>query len=35
MTQQQIAELKTQMNEDFTTIYQLCDLILQNMAQAK
>lgn len=35
MTQQQIIELKTQMNTDFTTIFELCRLILENMHQAK
>ena len=35
MTQQQISDLKKQMNTDFTTIYQLCDLILKNRQQAR
>ena len=35
MTQQQINDLKKQMNKDFTTIYQLCNLVLQNMSKAK
>lgn len=35
MTQQQITSLKKQMNDDFTTIYQLCDLILKNRQQAR
>lgn len=35
MTQQQIMELKNQMNTDFTTIFELCKLILQNIGQVK
>lgn len=35
MTQQQIGELKAQMNNDFTMIFELCKLILQNAPQAK
>jgi exportin-1 len=35
MTQNQILELKQQMNTDFTTIFSLCKLILENMHQAK
>lgn len=35
MTQQQITDLKKQMNKDFTTIYQLCDLVLKNSDKAK
>jgi hypothetical protein len=30
LTQQQIQELKQQMNEDFTTIFELCKFVLQN-----
>jgi hypothetical protein len=35
MTQHQITELKSQMNSDFTTIFELCKLILENAHQAK
>jgi exportin-1 len=35
MTQQQIKELKEQMNKDFTTIFELCKLIMQNLHQVK
>ena len=35
MTQQQITSLKEQMVKDFTTIYELCNLILNNLSQAK
>jgi exportin-1 len=35
MTQQQIQQLKGQMNADFTTIFELCKLVLQNLHQAK
>lgn len=35
MTQYQIQELKKQMNTDFTTIFSLCKLILENLHQAK
>lgn len=35
MTQSQILELKNQMNADFTTIFELCKLILQNFSQVK
>ena len=35
MTQKQIAELKQQMVKDFTTIFELCKLILENLGQAK
>jgi hypothetical protein len=35
MTQLQIMELKNQMNADFTTIFSLCKLILQNINQVK
>jgi hypothetical protein len=35
MTQQQIQDLKKQMNTDFTTIFELCKLILENLHQAK
>lgn len=35
MTQQQITELKTQMNNDFTTIFELCRLVLEHVHEAK
>ena len=35
MTQKQINELKEQMNSDFTTIFELCKLVLENAHQAK
>lgn len=35
MTQKQIAELKQQMVKDFTTIFELCKLVLENLNQAK
>jgi exportin-1 len=35
MTQSQILELKNQMNADFTTIFELCKIILQNFSQVK
>ncbi len=35
LTQQQIQELKQQMNEDFTTIFELCKFVLQNAHKAK
>lgn len=35
MTQQQIQELKNQMNTDFTTVFELCKLVLENVHQAK
>ncbi len=35
MTQEQIIQLKNQMNNDFKTIFELCRLILENMHQAK
>lgn len=35
MTQKQISDLKQQMVNDFTTIFELCKLILENLAQAK
>ena len=35
MTQKQIANLKEQMVKDFTTIFNLCNLVLENMTQAK
>lgn len=35
MTQKQIAELKEQMVKDFTNIFELCKLILENLSQAK
>ena len=35
LTQQQIAELKSRMNQDFTTVFELCKLVLENAHQAK
>ena len=35
MTQQQIQELKQQMNADFTTVFELCKLVLENVHQAR
>ena len=35
ITHQQILELKNQMNNDFTTIFNLCEQILQNSQQVK
>ena len=35
MTQEQIANLKKQMVDDFKTIFDLCNLVLDNMTTAK
>ena len=35
MTQDQIANLKKQMVDDFRTIFDLCNLVLDNMTEAK
>lgn len=35
MTQEQIANLKKQMVDDFKTIFDLCNLVLDNMTEAK
>lgn len=35
MTQEQIANLKKQMVDDFRTIFDLCNLVLDNMTEAK
>ena len=35
MTQSQISELKSQMNADFTIVFELCKIVLENMHQAK
>lgn len=35
MTQQQIIELKNQLNNDFTMIFELCKVVLQNTNQVK